>query len=120
MAMYKMTETEEKFAELIWQHEPLSSGELVELAFAELNWKKSTMYTVLKKLCMQGLFQNVDSEVSALVTRDEYNAGHGIQFVEDTYGGSLPKFVAAFVRKKKLTSAQFKELKRLIDEIQEE
>jgi BlaI family transcriptional regulator, penicillinase repressor len=119
MKEYKLTESEEKFADLIWQNGPIGSGDLVKLCEKEMNWKKSTTYTVLKKLCEKGIFQNEDAVVSGLITKDEYNAKQSIHFVEDTFGGSLPKFLTAFIGGKKLSKHQAEELKRLIDEHKE-
>ncbi len=119
MGEYKLTESEEKFAELIWQNEPIGSGDLVKLCEKEMNWKKSTTYTVLKKLCEKGIFQNENAVVSSLITRDEYYARQSIRFVEDTFGGSLPKFLTAFISGRKLSKQQAEELKRLIDEHKE-
>ena len=119
MKYYKLAETEEKFAELIWQNEPIGSGDLVKLSEKEMNWKKSTTYTVLKKLCEKGIFQNEEAVVSSLMTRDEYYARQSIRFVEDTFGGSLPKFLTAFISGRRLSKQQAEELKRLIDEHKE-
>ncbi|MGI6150825.1 MAG: BlaI/MecI/CopY family transcriptional regulator [Christensenellales bacterium] len=119
MKEYKLAESEEKFAELIWQNEPIGSGDLVKLSEKEMNWKKSTTYTVLKKLCEKGIFQNVNAVVSSLITRDKYYANQSISFVEDTFGGSLPKFLTSFISGKKLNHHQAEELKRLIDEHKE-
>ncbi|HOJ12530.1 MAG TPA: BlaI/MecI/CopY family transcriptional regulator [Clostridiales bacterium] len=116
MKYYKLAETEEKFAELIWQNEPIGSGDLVKLSEKEMNWKKSTTYTVLKKLCGKGIFQNENAVVSSLISKDEYYANQSIRFVEDTFGGSLPKFLTSFISGKKLSNHQAEELKRLIDE----
>jgi BlaI family penicillinase repressor len=119
MKKYKLTESEEKFAKLIWQNEPIGSGDLVKLCEKEMNWKKSTTYTVLKKLCEKDIFQNENAVVSSLITKDEYYSRQSIRFVEDTFGGSLPKFLTAFIRGKKLSRHQAEELKRLIDEHKE-
>ena len=119
MKYYKLAESEEKFAELIWQNEPIGSGDLVKLSEKEMNWKKSTTYTVLKKLCEKGIFQNENAVVSSLITKDEYYAKQSIRFVEDTFGGSLPKFLTAFINGKKLSNHQAEELKKLIDEHKE-
>ena len=119
MEYYKLAETEEKFAELIWQNEPIGSGDLVKLSEKEMNWKKSTTYTVLKKLCEKGIFQNENAVVSSQISKDEYYAKQSIRFVEDTFGGSLPKFLTAFISSKKLSKHQAEELKRLIDEHKE-
>jgi BlaI family penicillinase repressor len=119
MKEYRLAECEEKFAELIWQNEPIGSGDLVKLCAKEMNWKKSTTYTVLKKLCEKGIFQNENAVVSSLITRDEYYSKQSIRFVEDTFGGSLPKFLTAFICGKKISKQQAEELKRLIDEHKE-
>jgi len=119
MKDYKLAESEEKFAELIWQSEPIGSGDLVKLCENEMNWKKSTTYTVLKKLCDKGIFQNENAVVTSLITRDEYHARQSIRFVEDNFGGSLPKFLSAFIGGRKLSKHQAEELKRLIDEHKE-
>lgn len=116
MSIYKLTESEERFAELIWQKEPIASGELVKLCEKELNWKKSTTYTVLKKLCDNGVFRNENSVISSVITKEEYYAKQSVRFVEDTFGGSLPKFLTAFIGAKKLNRQQADELKKLIDE----
>jgi BlaI family transcriptional regulator, penicillinase repressor len=116
MKDYKLTESEEKFADLIWQNEPIASGDLVKLCEREMKWKKSTTYTVLKKLCEKGIFQNENAIVSSLITKDDYCAKQSIRFVEDTFGGSLPKFLTAFIGGRKLSKHQVEELKRLIDE----
>lgn len=119
MKNYKLAQSEAKFADLIWQHEPIGSGELVKLCQIELSWKKSTTYTVLKKLCERGIFQNKNAVISSLVKRDEFYAMQSISFVEDTFGGSLPKFLTAFIGGKKLSSHQAEELKKFIDEHRE-
>ena len=119
MKEYRLTESEEKFAELIWKNEPVGSGDLVKLCEKEMNWKKSTTYTVLKKLCEKGIFQNENAVVSSKITRDKYYARQSVRFVEDTFGGSLPKFLTAFISGIKLSKHQAEELKRLIDEHKE-
>jgi predicted transcriptional regulator len=84
-----------------------------------MNWKKSTTYTVLRKLCNKGIFRNESAVVSSLITKDEYYANQSVRFVEDTFGGSLPKFLTAFISGRKLSNRQAEELKRLIDEHKE-
>ena len=115
MEMMKLGIVETQFAELIWAREPIASGELVKLCEKELNWKKSTTYTVLKKLCERGIFQNNDGVVTSLLTRDEFNAVQSEQFVEDTFEGSLPAFLAAFTSRKPLSKEEVEEIRRLID-----
>lgn len=119
MKVYKLTDSEEKFSELIWQNEPIGSGDLVKLSEKEMSWKKSTTYTVLKKLCEKGIFQNENAVVSSLITKEEYYAKQSIRFVEDTFGGSLPKFLTAFIGGRKLSKNQAEELKKLIDKHRE-
>ena len=111
----KLGVVETQFAELIWAREPIASGELVMLCEKELNWKKSTTYTVLKKLCERGIFQNNDGIVTSLLTKDEFNAVQSEQFVEDTFEGSLPAFLAAFTSRKTLSKDEVEEIRRLID-----
>ncbi len=114
--IYTLTNSEEKFAQLLWENEPIASGELVKLVQKELGWKKSTTYTVLKKLCNKGIFKNKETIVSSIINKDEYYANQSIRFVEDTFGGSLPKFLTAFIQTKKLSTHQAEELKKLIDD----
>ncbi len=120
MTEYKMARSEARFAELVWRHEPIASGELVKLCEKELDWKKSTTYTVLKKLCEKGIFQNDNAIVSSLIKKDEFYAGQSRRFVEYAFGGSLPKFLASFIGGKKLSGKQAEELMRLIDEHRED
>ena len=112
---YKLGVMETKFAELIWDNEPISSGELVKLCERELAWKKSTTYTMLRRLCDRGIFQNRDSTVSSLMTKQEFAALQSEKFVEETFDGSLPRFLAAFTLRKKLSEEEIDELTRLID-----
>lgn len=119
MGYYKLTESEEKFAELIWKNEPIQSGDLVRLCEKEMNWKKSTTYTVLKKLCEENIFQNKKTVVSSLISKDTYYSKQSIRFVEDTFGGSLPKFLTSFISTRKINSKEAEELKKLIDDYKE-
>ena len=105
---------ESRFADMIWANEPISSGELVKLCREELNWKKSTTYTVLKKLCERGLFRNENGTVSAVVSRGEFHAMQSERFVDETFSGSLPAFVAAFTTRKRLSDEEIRELEELI------
>ena len=94
---------ESRFADIIWENEPVSSGELVKICERELSWKKSTTYTVLKKLCEKGIFQNERGTVTSLISKEELNSRQSEKFLEDNFGGSLPAFVAAFTKRKKLS-----------------
>ena len=115
MEDYKLGAVESRFADLIWSHEPLHSRELVALCQAELNWKKPTTYTVLRKLCERGIFQNVNGIVSARISRQEFFARQSEQFVQDTFDGSLPAFLTAFTTRKRLSQAEVEEIRRMID-----
>ncbi len=120
MKKYVLTETEEKFANLIWESEPLGSGDLVKLCEKEFSWKKSTTYTVLKNLCEKGILQNENAIVISIIKKDEYNSNNSIRFVEETFDGSLPEFLTAFMGGKKINKKQAEELKKLIDEFKED
>ena len=111
----KLGPVESRFADLIWGHEPLTSRQLVELCQQELNWKKPTTYTVLRKLCQRGIFQNEGGTVTSLISREDFYAGRSCRFVEETFDGSLPAFIAAFTRKQALTEEEIREIRRLID-----
>ena len=115
MADLGLGPVESRFAELIWDSEPISSTELVHLAERELEWKKSTTYTVLKRLCEKGIFQNEGGVVTSRLSREEYAARQSEQFVEETFSGSLPAFLTAFTRRKKLTEEEIDQLQRLIE-----
>lgn len=110
---------ESRFADLIWDHAPLSSGELVKLCQKELDWKKSTTYTVLKKLCDRGLFRNDSGTVTTVLSREEFHALQSQRFVEETFDGSLPAFLAAFTSRKKLSEEEICQLQKLIDQSRE-
>ncbi len=116
MSDLKLGVIESRFAELIWSREPLSSGELVKLCQQELGWKKSTTYTVLRKLCERGIFQNEDGKVTSLISKEEFYALQSEQFVEENFKGSLPAFLTAFTRRKKFSKQEIEELQKLIDE----
>ena len=116
MSELRLGAVESRFADIIWRHEPLHSRELVKLCEQELNWKRSTTYTVLRRLCDRGFFKNEDGIVSSLLTRQEFYAMRRERFVDETFDGSLPAFLAAFTQRKKLTKKEIDELQRLIDE----
>ena len=120
MAESSLGAAELRFAELIWQNAPVSSGALVALANEALGWKKSTTYTVLRRLCEKGLFENDGGTVRALLSREDYLSRESRSFVEQSFGGSLPAFLAAFTRGKALTREQQQTLQALIDEARRE
>ena len=116
----ELGEVQAKFADIIWEHEPILSGELTKICEKELGWKKSTTYTMLKRLCERGIFKNVDGTVTALMTKSEFAAAQSEKFVEDTFEGSLPAFLAAFTTRKKLSRTELDEIKKMIDSYGEE
>ena len=116
MSELRMGAIESRFADMIWENEPVPSPELVKLAERELNWKKSTTYTVLKRLCERGIFQNRGGVVTSLISRQDFYAVQSEKFVEETFSGSLPAFLAAFTTRKKLSEEEIAELQVLIDQ----
>lgn len=117
MADIELGEVQARFAELIWEHEPIGSGELVKICQKELGWKKPTTYTVLRKLCEKGLFKNVDGIVTSVMSKEEFYSAKSEQFVEDTFAGSLPAFLAAFTARKKLSDSDMNEIQKMIDDL---
>ena len=116
----QMGTVEARFADIIWQNEPISSTELARLSEQQLGWKKSTTYTVLKRLCDKGIFVNNGGTVTSLVSREEFYSVQSERFVEETFDGSLPAFLAAFTARKGLTAKEIAELRRMIDEYEGE
>ena len=115
----KLGVVESKFADLIWSHEPLHSRELVKLCEGELHWKKPTTYTVLRKLCERGIFQNVEGMVTSIISRKDFYAMQSEKFVEETFEGSLPAFLAAFTTRKSLSPEEIAQIRAMIDRIGE-
>lgn len=115
MNMETLGEMERRFAELIWANAPVSSGALVTLCAQAFGWKKSTTYTMLKRLCERGLFRNERGMVYACCTQEEYKVRQGERFLQRSFGGSLPGFVAAFTRKNGLSAQEIDELRQLIE-----
>ena len=111
----RLCESDYRFMNLIWENEPLASGALVSLCTKELGWKKSTTYTVLKKLCEKGFAQNENTIVTSVIPRDRVRAFESERFVERTFGGSLPGFLASFLGGKTISEKEAAELKKLID-----
>lgn len=115
----KIGEIEYRFMCIIWDNEPLGSGELVHMAEKELGRKKSTTYTTLKKLSQKQLIQNVDSMVTSLVPREKMQVYRSEKFVENTFDGSLPGFLVSFLGGKKLSAKEAENLKKIIDSCEE-
>ena len=119
MDEYKLGVVETQFAELVWENAPIASGELVKLCAQSLEWKKSTTYTVLKKLCEKGIFAMENSTVTVCIEKDAFHAMQSEKFVEETFRGSLPAFIAAFSSRKKPTPAELEEIRALLDKFGE-
>jgi len=117
--VFRLTNAESKLAELLWNHAPIASMEMIKLAQREFDWKKSTTFSILKFLIQKGLARNEKSCVTMLYTRDEFVAGQSCRYVDDTFDGSLPMFVASFTSSRKLSPEQADELRRLIEEHEE-
>ena len=120
MPEIKLGEIESRFADLIWTNEPLHSRELAKMAEAALGWKPSTSYTILKRLCDRGLFQNVKQTVTSLISKEEFYSMQSKKYVEDTFAGSLPAFIAAFISKKNITAEEADEIQKMIDAFKKE
>ena len=116
----KVFESEYRFCLILWEYEPIRSGELVQLCREQLGWKPTTTYTVIKRLSERGVIKNEKTVVSALVSKAEAQAAEIDEMVEKTFEGSLPAFIAAFSRSKKLTRSEVDQLQALIDSFQEE
>ena len=111
----KLGLVESHFADIVWKNEPIHSRELTKICEKELNWKRTTTYTVLKKLCNRGIFQNQDGIVSSLISKDEFYAIQSEKFVEGTFAGSFPAFFNAFSSRKKLTAEEVAQVRQMID-----
>ena len=116
---YQMGVIESRFADIIWENEPISSTELSKRSEAVLGWKKSTTYTVLKRLCDKGIFQNNKGTVTSVISRQEFYSVQSAKFVEETFDGSLPAFLAAFTARKNLTPEEVEHLRRMVAEYEE-
>ena len=116
---YRMGSGESIFADLIWTNEPISSGQLAQKARGSLQWKKTTSFTVLKRLCDRGLFQNCQGVVTSIISREDYYANHSKQYVEEMFGGSLPAFLTAFSSNKKLSDEEIDNIQKMIDSMKE-
>ncbi len=114
--MMKLSDSEYRFMQIVWDHAPLGSGKLVELCLQQLGWKKSTTYTTLKKLCDKGYLQNEQAVVSVLISKEQAQTQESDYFVNRTFGGSLPQFLTAFLGGKKLSRSEVLELKKMIEE----
>ena len=116
----KIYESEYRFCLILWAHEPVKSSELVKLCAQQLGWKPTTTYTVIKRLSERGVVKNENSIVTSLVSKDQVQAAEIDELVERRFGGSLPAFIAAFARTKRLSKAEVDEMQRMIDRFREE
>lgn len=114
-AELKLHAAEARFADIVWEQEPIASGALAKLCQQRLGWKRTTTYTVLKKLCNRGILRNEDGVVSALVPKEQVRRTESEALLERSFSGSLPLFLASFLADRRLSDAQAEELKALID-----
>lgn len=119
MAEIQLGVIEARYADMIWEHEPVKSSELVKLTAVEFSWKRTTAHNVLRRLCDKGLFQNQDGIVTSRISRQEFYSMQSRKFVEDTFDGSLPAFLAAFIQKGALTPEETAEIRKMIDDAEE-
>lgn len=110
---------EAKFADMIWEHEPITSSELVKFSAVEFNWKRTTTHTVIRRLCDKGLFQNDNGMIRMVISRQDFYAGQSRKYVDETFNGSLPAFIAAFTKYSSLTSEEADEIRKMIDDAEE-
>ena len=120
MEEMKLGAVESRFADIIWENQPLTTKDLVKLCENELNWKRTTTYTVLKKLCERGIFKTEDSTVTAIISKEEFQAMQSEKFVDETFDGSLPAFIAAFTSRQKLSAEEISEIRKMIDSYKED
>ena len=116
----KIFESEYRFCLIMWENEPVSSGDVVKMAEQSLGWKKSTTFTVLRRLCEKGLFRNENGTVTSVISKQDFYSMQSEQFIDETFGGSLPAFLAAFTKRKKLTEAEIAELRRMVNDYKED
>ncbi len=120
MDVPKVFESEYRFCEILWKHEPIKSGKLVALCREELGWKSSTTYTVIKRLSERGILKNENTIVTSLVSQDQVQAAEIDELVEKKFGGSVPAFIATFTRHQKISEHEIDALQRMIDRYREE
>ena len=116
MAEIQLGVIEGKFADMIWEREPVTSHELVALCAEEFDWARTTTHNVIRKLVAKGIFQNNKGTVTSVISKEQFYSMQSRQFVEDSFAGSLPAFIAAFTKGKRLTSKEAEEIRKMIDE----
>ncbi len=119
MAEIQLGLIEARYADMIWEHEPVTSSELVKLTAVEFNWKRTTAHNVLRRLIDKGLFHNENGVVTSVISRNEFYSRQSKKYVEDTFDGSLPAFIAAFMQSSKITADEAEEIRRMIDQAEE-
>ena len=120
MSELQMGAVEARFAEIIWANEPITAAALAKKADETLKWKKTTSYTALKRLCDKGIFRNDGGTVTSVISREEYHARQSQRFLEDTFDGSLPAFIAAFARRGTISAAELAEIRQMLDAYEQE
>ena len=120
MIDFELGAVQERFADIVWANEPIGSGELVKICEKELNWKKPTTYTVLRKLSEKGLLKNENGIVSSIVSREDFYSAKSEQIIEESFEGSLPAFIASFISRKNLTAQEAEEIQKMIDTFKKE
>ena len=118
MEQFRLGEMEQRFADMIWEEAPIASGQLAKRCEEVFGWKRTTAYTMLKRLCDRKLFVNENGMVTVLMSKEEFQAAQGEQFINDVFEGSLPRFLAAFSQRKKMSSKEVEALKRIIEEME--
>ncbi len=119
MEVPKIFESEYRFCEILWEHEPVTSSELVRLCNEALEWKKSTTYTVIRRLSERGVLKSEGAVVTSLISREDVQSAESAEVVERTFSGSLPSSIAAFARKKNLSKQEVDEIQKIIDTYKE-
>lgn len=119
MAEIQLGVIEARYADMIWEHEPVTSSELVKLTAVEFNWKRTTAHNVLRRLIEKGLFKNENGTVTSVISRQEFYSMQSKKYVEDTFDGSLPAFLAAFTRNRALTPKETEAIRKMINEAEE-
>lgn len=120
MPEMQMGAVEARFADIIWTHQPVTAAQLAKMAETELGWKKTTSYTVLKRLCDKGIFQNEKGNVTSLVTREQFYGMQSERFVQETFAGSLPAFIAAFAGRKPISREEAAQIRAMLDRYEQE
>ena len=115
MIHYTLGAVESQFADIVWAHAPLATAALVKLCEEALHWKRTTTYTVLKKLCDRGIFATKDSEITSVISKDGFYAIQSEEFVKNNFHGSLPAFIAAFTTRNALSREELEEVKKLVE-----